>query len=191
MPVPMVISDGRRIAEIDRTTNAIIMIDSSHHEIHDGTNFRAEVTANVGSGNTLSLSITTPAAPNQCHMTVLVHTGNSANIAIHEGVSLTANTGNAVTPRNSNRNYADNSSAVVKSQATINTTGSVQLYGGFTGPPGSTPADDDVGGMHGGRHEWILKPSTTYSVILTETGSAAQLMRIEFDWYEHTPKGDA
>lgn len=190
MPVPMIISDGRRVAGIDYTTNAILVVDYAHHEIHDGSSYRADVLETVGSGNTLSLSITTPAGPKQCHMLFEVETGNSANVVIYEGTSLTANTGNAVTPRNANRNVADGSTAVVKSQATINTTGATILHSMFTGQPGANPGAAD-GGSASTRHEWILKPSTTYSVILTEIATTSQLMRIEFDWYEHAPKGDA
>ncbi len=184
MPAPVCISDGNQIAQVDKVSGGLLAIAHEHHEIHEGDSYRAHVTANVGSGNTLSLTITTPAAPKLCHLVIHVETGNSANVSFYEGVTVTANTGNTVTAFNANRTCPDGTT-VVKSQATLNTTNCPVLFSIFTGQPGATPANEDTGGTT--RHEWILKPATSYSVVVTETGAAAQLMHISFDWYEHIP----
>lgn len=188
MPVPTQISDGERIASIDHLTNALEVLDYPHHEIHNGTNYRAKLTQEVGSGNSISLTITTPTDGKQCHMLFDISTGNSANVVIYEDTAVTANTGNAVTPLNANRNYPDSSGSTVVSNATVNTTNRVELVDTFIGQPGSNPSDPDTGGESASRHEWILKEGKSYTVVVTETASETQLMHIGFDWYEHTPK---
>lgn len=188
MPIPIQITDGERIASLDHSTNSLQVMDYPHHEIHNGTNYRASWTQNVGSGNSISLSITTPASGPQCHILFSVASGKSCNIAIYEDTEITANTGNTVTPRNSNRNYPDNSQSSVVANATVNTTGRVQLVDAFVGQPGGGILDPAVGGEIEGRIEWVLGMNKSYTVIVTETAAEAQMMSISFDWYEHTPK---
>jgi hypothetical protein len=187
MAMPVLISDGERLATIDPVSRSLQSIDHPHHEIHEGVNYRASLTASVGSGNSITLTITTPAAPKQCHMLLEVTTGNSANAVVYEATALTANTGNAITPRNANRNYPDNSTATVVANATVNTTNRTQLVNTFIGQPGANPFQSDLGGQIASRHEWVLKPATSYTVQLTETGATTQLMHIGMDWYEHSP----
>lgn len=187
MAMPVLISDGVRLATIDPTSRSFQIIDHPHHEIHEGVNYRASYTANVGSGNSITLTITTPAAPKQCHMLLEVTTGNSANVVVYEATAVTANTGNAITPRNANRNYLDSSTATVLSNATVNTTNRVELVNTFIGQPGANPSQADLGGIISSRHEWVLKAATSYTVKVTEAAATAQLMHIGMDWYEHTP----
>jgi len=185
MAIPVIITDGVRNARIDELSHSQEVILFEHHQIHKGANYRASIRQVVGSGNSINLSITTPSSATRCHLTVFVGSGNSSNIAFYENTVLTANTGNAITPRNANRNFHDTSESVVKSNATVNTSNSTTLTLSFIGQPGATPANPDVGGTSEGRFEWILKPNKNYSVIMTETGSVSQLMEIAFDWYEH------
>jgi len=117
-----------------------------------------------------------------------ISTGNSANVVIYEDTAVTANTGNEVTPLNSNRNYSDNSGSTVVANATVNTTNRVELVHTFIGQAGDKPNDPDIGVLTESRHEWILKEGKSYTVVVTDAASTSQLMHIGFDWYEHTPK---
>jgi len=97
--------------------------------------------------------------------------------------------GDAVTPRNANRNFADASTMQSTVQdADVVTTNAAIIGLRHIGALGAKPNDPSFGGGATSRHEWVLKANTWYTVVLEETAAVTQLMWIGLDWYEHTAK---
>ena len=200
MSSPVKITDGERTVTIDPTTHALIALDSVHHEIHEGKTYRIDV-SNDALGNNASLTIDflTPATGPLIHFTSGVSTGNVAKLAFYEGVELTSN-GTAVTPLNANRSTSRESAMQFAfKDSTLVTTNATELNlrrigtapGGGSGGGGGTgsPNAQGTGGvLTASRPEFILKPNTWYSLVVTNICGEDQAVWLGVDWYEHISK---
>lgn len=188
MTIPTLISDGERIAGIDHITNVLEVIDYPHKEIHGGTAYRAHVTEDVTANTFANMVWLTPNSSVQMHMLVSVMSQNAAHAYFYE-LAEVPDTGAAiaVTPRNANRNYVDNSNAQqMWANATINTAGSILLGDVVLGS--AFRKSDGVGGALSLRGETPLRRNTWYTVHIDEDSEEDQWMSIFLDWYEHAPK---
>lgn len=165
----------------DEITGAIITIDSFHHEIHEGEAFIVSaLDLNVADDGTVILHITP--GPTFSHLIFTGSCGGDATIEFLEDPQITG--GAAVSERNMKRTAAEPGDSVVLENPTINVDGNLLfdcLLPGGTG--GNAP-----GGILGLRpnSEWILNPSATYAVRLTNISGNAKPACLILEWYEES-----
>jgi len=189
MGIPVKISDGDRIATIDKSTNVLQTIPHTHREIHDGCAYRVWAQETVTANSAHTLAILSPAAVTQIHLTGKVNTANSSVLSLYELPNAPTANGTARVPRNANRCYADNSTAqFVFEDSTLNLTSNIILAHTHIGSSGAKPNDPSFGGSSDTRTEWVLKPNTWYAIQVIDTSGSDQEMSIIFDWYEHIQK---
>jgi hypothetical protein len=186
--MPFQISDGERLATIDKVSHAINTIDYAHHEIHSGGAYRGGFAGNITTEATKDVSILTPSNGKQCHMLIAVETSNACDAWFYELTEITSN-GTSITPRNANRTIPDESSVqAFFTDGTIVTTNAIILGHRHIGALGKK-ASDAIGGGGAVRAEWVLKENTWYTFRVTDTSQTTQAVFMSMDWYEHTPKG--
>jgi hypothetical protein len=136
-------------------------IDITHKKIHSGRMYICSMTGTNGS----NFQITTPAGF-YAHFEADLATSAISTGVFAEGATVTG--GSAQTVYNMDRNSANTSGVVIKSGVTISVAGTT-IQSVRTGS-GTNPFNI-TGGSAGSRHEWILKPNTTYTFALTITGT--------------------
>jgi hypothetical protein len=181
MASPFQITDGERNVDVD-VGGGIVNIPMEHSQIHKGNAYRVDTKQNVADGNTVNIVLTT--GDKAVHATMIVASEGSANVAFYEDIDLTANTGNALTPKNAYREKGDNSSVSAVENGTVNTSNATQIVDTFIGSQGSGFFDPTGSGSHETRVEWILKRNTSYALVLENTSGNTELKHIGFDWYE-------
>ncbi len=188
MAIPVLISDGERTVSIDHLINVLEVIAHEHSDIHAGNEYRAHITENVTANLNANLTWLTPDSDLQMHTLVSVTTQNSAHAYFYELIEI-PDTACAitVTPRNANRNRADNSSVQeMWAGATVNSDGSIVLGDVVLGS--AFRKADGVGGALSLRAEFVLKRNTWYSLVIDEESEGDQKMSMLLDWYEHAPE---
>ena len=180
------ITDGDRVASIDHKTNALIVIDNEHYEIHEGDTYRLSASDVVGSGNSFNLVITTPASAVELHFVPTIVSANVGTVTFYE-LAEAFTGGSTVTPRNANRRRPDASVASVKEDATLNTTNAITLVERQLGASGSNPSEASPGAEAESRGEWILAAGTDYAIVFDNDAGVDNDVTIVFSWYEHTP----
>ena len=166
---------------IDVATHTLQIIEYEHHEIHSGSFYRAGFQKDIANGGTAIFAITTPDTTKWLHFRPAVDCEKEATIMLYENpTSVTG--GNALTPRNANRNSANASGATVVTDPTINTTGAVVLGNIVLG------SKKDIGGNSDAAYEWILRQNETYVIVVTNNSGTANECNIRCQWYEHTNK---
>jgi hypothetical protein len=189
MPLPVQISDGERIATIDKVTNSLQTVAYYHHEIHSGSAYRVWAQESVTANAPHTIALLTPNSAKQMHLEGIVSSANSAILFFYEMPNAPTANGTPLTPRNANRNYTDNSATqFVFEDSTLNLTANIILAHTHIGSAGNRPNDPSFGGSSESRKEWVLKQNTWYALQVTDTSEDAQEMSIILDWYEHTPK---
>jgi len=166
----------------DPATESIEVVEYEHHEIHAGSFYRAGFQKDIPNGGTAIVAITTPDTTKWLHFRPAVDVELEAAIMLYENpTSVTG--GTSVTPRNANRNFADESVATIVTDPTIDTTGAVIIGNQVLGSGKSS------GGTGGSAFEWVLKQNTTYVMVVTNQATgAANETNIRLSWYEHTNK---
>jgi hypothetical protein len=194
---------GSRAIRIDASTESLQTIEYGHHEIHSGSSYTTEytLTTAASAGDENGVYILTPATK-EIHMVAEYASQLAATFTICEGVTLAANTGTGgVAIYNRNRNSANTSqiqdNATSRAANKITTLTEAQLGGDGTWACGTAlrvvpvvagAGPKPAGGSGRGSQEYILKNSTAYVFMLTNTPSTASDQNILLDWYEHTPK---
>lgn len=174
-------SNGNAIG-IDLSTRSLQTIEYEHHEIHAGSFYRAGYQLDVGNGDTTALTFTTPDTTKWMHWRPAVDVEGQAAIMVYEGSTVTG--GVAITPRNSNRNYADSSSMTVVAAGGVNVASATRITNIVLGSGKSSGGNSESG------FEWVLKQNTTYTLLVTNESGAANEVNIRCQWYEHTNKVD-
>lgn len=189
----IVIIDGGGIpAEVDNSTHSLQTIDYSHHEIHSGSTYRAQVNnQTIPNNGSVSISFFVPNQTKLPHMTwEFVHSGSMC-LRLLEGTTVTASTGTDVLCKNSRRDAGDTSvlqgtstGALVSHYVTANAT----YTGGETISLKYDYAAKNAGGGGARRQEIILKPNTYYTFVLDNLETTSQGGQIRLEWYEHADK---
>jgi len=146
--------------------------------IDDGNLFRAgcQKDLNASSGIVM-LSITTPASPVLRFVPAVVSAEAECRVQFIEGPDGIAD-GTEVTPRNADRNSSAASSASVKYDPTVTIGGGVVLGNVVLGNGRA------VGGSITPSGEWLLKPSTTYVLLVENKTTSKNQISIRFYWKE-------
>lgn len=158
----------------DPISNIPVVILFEHHQVHEGETHRAQfVSTNLGTG-TVKFGVTVPAGKHP-HMVfgVDIYDG-SVKVEIKEGATFTS--GSAVTAYNRNRSLSTVAPGTTITSGVTTTDGTLieTLFAGAAQKTTNTSRSIS---------EWILKPSTIYSVTVTGLVSNSQAV-VAFDWYE-------
>jgi len=168
------------LAPFDATTGAALVMDTVHHEVHEGEMFHAEHTnASVSNGASVDVLLVTGAK--EAHSTWEVFAGGLVAVTLYEAAVATA--GTALTVYNMNRRSIKAPVATLSHTPTGITTGSVTLVNGRILPGGNSPQTRVGGGIRSGA-EWILLPSTKYLMRVTNGSGAAIAINVVLEWYE-------
>jgi hypothetical protein len=166
----------------ERITGAIKGIDNYHAYIHEGKFFTHATKFTLTTGAVTKFTIVTPATPFVHYRPMNIITSVDAVSAIfYEGSSGNSG-GTSLTMVNRNRNSGIAATSILKSGVTVTSNGTQisQLY-----MPGSTGNGQSRSGTQlSGNNEWVLKPSTVYTIEFTNGSSASNTIFIEFQWYE-------
>jgi len=167
----------------DKLTNALVTIDYSHHEIHEGSHYKQgyQITGLL-TGETVALVFTTPNTAKWAHWTLTAQTTGKVTVQLFRAPTLSAQ-GTALTPLNRNENVNNPATTIVRHTPTITDNG-VKLVERWIG---GTGFKFDIGGELRGSSEIILKQNTQYLVLCTAQADDVDCA-IGGDWYEHTNK---
>lgn len=165
----------------DDVTGALVIIDTAHHEIHEGETFHVSYkspdASPIGDNATVAFVLTTPATKTP-HLIFDGACGGDAEMEFYEGSTTTAGTN--MTPQNKNRLYPNNNTVTVVRDATVSAAGT--LIENYLIPGGTGPLAN--GSIGSSRDEWILKKSTKYTLRLTNRSGGAQPASLRIEWYE-------
>ena len=193
---------SRRI-RLDDSTHALHTIDYPHHEIHSGSSYTAQysITTAATSGHRSGIYIKTPAVK-EIHLVVSFSATHAADASIQQAPTIAANIGTHAV-QIINRNLGSSKTSQLTDNATvpaankITTLSEAQIAGDGTWALGTVVRDvplttgtgpKPLGGNARSSQEYILKPSTAYVFLLTNTAASANTHHILIDWYEHTAR---
>lgn len=194
---------GRGFVRIDPSTRAVITVGYEHHEIHSGSSFTARyaVTTAATDGHRSGLYIKTP-SDKEVHLVVSFSCSAAGNYSICEAPTIAANIGtHAVAVYNRFRDSTKTSgvydNATTPAVNKVTTLTEAQIAGDGTWATGTVLSSASLqvgvgpkaaGGEARGTQEYILKASTKYVFLITNTVATANNHLIEIDWYEHNNK---
>ena len=168
---------------IDDAAGCQTFIDFPHHEIHAGDHYRIKDFVTLGSGGTLNFTVETPTTGNDMHLFWKAKSPQPMELVVYEAGSYTGTVGTALTPRNSNRDYADAFPGTFQTDPTVVSLGTrleADAWGKADVPARSSGGDarsDD---------EMKLGVNTVYMYHFLSKG-ADNLLAYEGSWYDHAP----
>lgn len=190
--------------EIDPINLGLHIVESDHHEIHEGTSYTAyyTVTTAATDGHRSGLYIKTPPRSentSRVHMIVSFAASTAANFSICEAPTIAANVGTHTGViynrfRDASRKSGCFNNATVPLQGYYTTLTEAQIAGDGTWATGTIIRQEPLrvgdgpkpaGGAGRGQEEYILKADTAYVFLLTNTAASANTHYILCDWYEH------
>lgn len=156
----------------EKQANALRVIDEEHAVLHEGRHFFA---SDVSLAIALSASVTyllrtDGASP---HFKWEVNCDGGLKVDIYESSVVSAN-GTTVPVYNRNRTSANTSGVLVTKGPTVTSSGT-QLF--------TTGSTSKSGRLQVSSSEFILKPSTNYTVVLTAFSNNVNAA-VLLDWYE-------
>jgi len=164
---------------IDSEVGGIIVVDSVHHEVHEGITFQTSyASGSVANSGNLDLIVSTTGTVLTSHASWVISSGGDAQIYFYEGITGTY--GTQVTGINLNRQSSNTPEVQTFTNPSVSVLGLLlhqeHLPGGF-GP--SAP-----GGVARRSTEWMLATNKRYLLRATNIAGTAQPMSINFQWYE-------
>lgn len=178
-----VLTDAR-----ERVTKSLKSITTDHAYIHEGKLFIALTQNTLATGTSRYISIVTPSNGKYIHYrNERVQTSaDNVTIELFEDATVTADTGDEITPINHNRISSNVSTVTVRDGATVTDEGTLisqTFVGGGTGT-GQARSGEETSEAN----EIILKRDATYVVKLTNGSSSDNIIQCNPLWYE---EGDA
>lgn len=171
------------LAPFDELTGAALMIDTVHHEAHEGEMFHAsQVWASVSNGASVEMALAL-GATHDAHVTWDVVAGGQVFVQMWEAPTY-ASLGTAVPAWNMNRTFTNTATAVLYGAPTITATGAITLVQRIL--PGGTSNQTRVGGGIRQGTEWILAPETVYLMRITNQAGTAVPVNVAAEWYEES-----
>lgn len=170
------------LAPYDEATGAALVIDTVHHEVHEGEMWHAERTVSgVADAGAVNLLLHVGGAVD-AHAVFEVLASGQVTVSLYE--SPTVNTlGTEVAIYNMDRNITTTAHSQLYHTPSITTTGSVALVNGRLLPGGTSP-QTRVGGGIRQNTEWILAPSRNYLFRVTNNSGSAAIINTVVEWYE-------
>ncbi len=190
--------------EIDPINWGLHVVDSEHHEIHEGASYTAyytRTTANTD-GHRSGLYIKTPPRSDntlRAHLVVAFAASHAANLSVCEGVTIAANVGTHTgviinRHRDLPRVSQCRNNATPPAVGYYTTLDETAIAGDGTWATGTVlrieplragGGPNAVGGVSRGTEEYVLKADTAYVFLLTNTAANLNTHWIFADWYEH------
>lgn len=158
-----------------------VIVDSVHHEVHEGEMMHAEYYAASVSNNS-SIDILLSIGAHEAHTVFSVNAGGAGVIYLYE--SPTVSGGTAVTVYNMKRSNAALPLTTIKHTPTVTATGSTALVNRYIAG-GTSPTTRVGGGVRSGT-EWILAPSTNYLLRFTNSSGGTIAVSMAIELYEHS-----
>lgn len=173
---------------IDGSTNALIIVENEHHEIHEGEHYFVTGYQDPAINEVLDFTWQMPNTTKWIHWTWKISVENETLWEIYENVAVINPLANAIAPFNSNRNSANLSATLMRYELQ----GSLAAANADTNVGGATLLETGIAGA--GRdagneerdNEIILKQNTIYC--LRAIATAAGYINFGMQWYEHTGK---
>lgn len=172
---------------LDAATHALEIIDYNHHEIHAGSHYFIQDVEDLPINNVFDMQWTTPDTTKWSHFTFTLATEGETSWYIYEGATIST-AGTAITPRNNNRNVADNSTQVIAGilNTSLANANADTAVGAATELAHGILGAGKTGGAEDRSLEIILKQNTIYCMRAIAT--AAGFVNFRVEWYEHTNK---
>lgn len=171
---------------IDHTTNALKVVDTVHHEVHEGEMFHSEYyAASLANNGSLDIEIATP-ADKEAHFVFTINAGGQAVAYLYEAPTVAGGTAMAV--HNMNRRSANLPGTTIVHTPTVSATGTTVLVNGRL-LAGGTSVQTRVGGGVRQNTEWILRPGTKYLLRVTNTSGSAVPINVACEFYEEPIEG--
>ena len=166
----------------DNSTDALMIIDYAHHEVHAGRHFMYTDATTIAAAASQAYLITTPDTTRWAHM--IFHLDGSAitQWILYEGADRTGITTAAT--GNNNRNSSLTAGVLIHKGTTGGTTDGTALYT-YKGGSATNQARGDTGA--GNAEEIILEQDTKY-ILLTKSYTNDNLTNVRLEWYEHIDK---
>lgn len=169
----------------DPATGAPLIIDTVHHEVHEGEMFHASYTdGDVADDASVDMLLTVGAK--ECHATWEVFAGGQVSVYLYEAPTVAD--GTPITIYNMKRASANTPLSTVKHTPTVTATGTTALVNGRILPGGTSPTTRVGGGIRSGT-EWILAPDTAYLMRVTNDSGAGIPINVVVEWYEEEEPG--
>lgn len=181
------------LSYLDRGYHKNVII-SNHALIHTGMTYTAGHSQDdVADAASIELSILT-GANYEAHLEIHAVSEGKAILEVYENRTITG--GTTLDPRNKNRSLTRAADGGAVTTATLDALcQEVVKYAPATSSGGTLlmsqkMISSGVGATTavatgGSRNEWILAPSTQYTVILTNDAGTAKDLALGFEWYEH------
>ena len=186
-------NNNTRLVELDNLFKALLVIDTAHHEIHEGDGFHCVgADTSMSDAETLILAFKTPAGTKRAHMTFDYGALVAGRLELIEGPTWTEETGSAANIFNHQR-ASSKTPMLLENRAQVTFTASEEMILNPTGLSGGTAillghvygSKQAGGGRDRGTAEWVLAPGVAYAVRFTADGNSNAGVII-LDWYEHT-----
>lgn len=182
--------DILRRTPFDNTTGALLMVDTIHHEVHEGEMFHAEHTfATVANGNSVELLMLTSATV-ETHATWEVLAGGLVTVSLFEAPTIEVvdevySEGTPLALYNMKRSAHNTNlpTCYVFYSPTVTDAGPDALVNGRILPGGTSPQTRVGGGIRAGT-EWIMASETYYLLRVTNGSGGAISISMVVEWYE-------
>lgn len=181
-------SKGQKGSFVDLASNATIVIDSVHYNIHNGGHFDLVDIVDQSINAVRDIQITTPDTQKWAHMVMSLISENELEWFLYRNVNIIL-AGSAANVHNSNHNSAKSSVLVVKeidnasvagANADTAVAGATLIQCGITGT-------GQRSGSFSHEREIVLKQGEDYC--LRFFAKTAGYVSYHVDWYEHENEG--
>jgi hypothetical protein len=190
---------------IDKKTDSLKTIEFEHHAIHAGITFHCHYEHSVSGDNEMVvIAFNTPDTTKLIHITAAAAVTNQSRLSIIEAPSIDVDEGTQLTIYN--RNRSNSKTSVVSSienppvvnkvtsyddlqsaGANITTTDTLDsVVVGVSG--GASPVSMGIGALTRAGSEWVLNKNTQYAFMVQNLSAHANVITLELNWYEITPK---
>jgi len=171
--------DNNTPAAVDSFSGHLVVMDSVHAQTHAGRLFGTGVfDVALADAASLDLLIITAASGVNHLRADIVAEGNSVGF-LYEGTTVTAN-GTPIVPVNRNRLSANVASAQFFTAPSLQTLGTELGRGYLVGGDKSKTVGDDSSTFS----EWLLAPSTTYMIRLTNISAGPEIASLNVIFYD-------
>jgi len=169
---------------IDFSTEALEVIDYSHHEIHSGNHYYVQGFLELDDLDEFYIKLVTPDSATWSHFIFDIKSTGICTTYLDEAATGGMTGGANVLPINNNRNSSNVSGMVMTSGVTAPTGYAKRLEADKWGANGFK---ESIGGGSGRDDELLLKQNTVYCRTLI-SGADSNIIQFKASWYEHVNK---
>lgn len=170
--------------KIDPVSGAQVMLDNSHHELHDGNHYHFSKPWDLGDGEVYAIQIVTPNSTKLAHFLFKVLGALHTKVQFFEGATHTSSTDYTSDAVNRNRNSSNITDLEVHVTGTDGSNGTTLFNSQFGIDAGLGFGFIASGGESRNDQEWLLASNCTYLILITSL-TAANAGTIIMEWYEY------